>query len=467
MSELLDAFEILLEAKTKLSKYNIRKMSYKELCKIFNVDSNLQEDKDTNKAYLFIANDYYKKLLEKVKNKDYEKCRSGAICIKLEDLIIFIDYGDFGNYNKSHYDPENNYIYVYTKNLNSIYSDYIFRSNFMHEITHYLYKNENDSSLPWNYKAYNENEIKYYTQPSEIMSNKISICNFLCNEIIYNINRVINKENLLSDSNLQAFINSQLNFITSHKGFIYHNFLVALSKDKKAFNDFYNEILENCIEYVRENFEECTMYSMYHELQENLSNLFKEKEMNNILDEGDKKIFTKGNTHYNSSEDELYYYDLLKKKWPDVIMSYTDDRMVSPDTHRHWQMDFYIPSKDMAINLNKHIRHGRRPYNPADPNCQKDVRWLKSKAEPGNFYEKILHTWTELDPLKRKIAKDTGLKYIEIFNMDEFNTWYNNPELTYEEYKFAPESMQYNSNEYFKQKARHRDIYGNDSKWDE
>ena len=181
-----------------------------------------------------------------------------------------------------------------------------------------------------------------------------------------------------------------------------------------------------------------------------------------ILKEGDKKVFDK-DSGYNSSEDELFYFDLLKKKWPDVIMSYTDDRFVNPDTHRHFQADYYIPSKDWFINLDKTITHGRRPYNPNDPNCQADVKWLKSKAEPGNYYERMLKQWTITDPIKRQIAKDNNFRLIEIFNMDEFNKWYENPELTYEEYKFPPESMQYDSNEYFKQKDRGRDIYGNDS----
>lgn len=181
-----------------------------------------------------------------------------------------------------------------------------------------------------------------------------------------------------------------------------------------------------------------------------------------VLDEGDKKVFDK-RTGYNSSKDELYYFDLLKKKWPDIIMSYTDDRLVNPDTHRHFQMDYFVPSEDMAIQIMKHVKHGRRRYNPDDPNCQKDVRWLKSKAKPGNFYEKILHTWKDLDPLKIQLAKENGIKYVDIYNMDEFIKWYNNPELTYEEYKTAPESMQYDSDEYFTQKARGRDIYGNDS----
>ena len=45
-----------------------------------------------------------------------------------------------------------------------------------------------------------------------------------------------------------------------------------------------------------------------------------------ILREGDKKIFDK-DSGYNISEDEEYYYELLKKKWPDVERSVTDDRL--------------------------------------------------------------------------------------------------------------------------------------------
>lgn len=176
--------------------------------------------------------------------------------------------------------------------------------------------------------------------------------------------------------------------------------------------------------------------------------------------EGDKKVFD-DETGYNSSKDEQYILEKLKEKWPDVIMSYTDDRFVNPETHRHFQLDFYIPSEDMGMNYNKIFTHGRRKYNPNDPNCQKDVEWLKQQE--GDYYKRALKQWTVTDPLKRKVAEFNGLKLIEWFNLDEFETWYNHPELSYEEYKYAPESMQYDSEEYFKQKARGRDIYGVDS----
>ena len=176
------------------------------------------------------------------------------------------------------------------------------------------------------------------------------------------------------------------------------------------------------------------------------------------IQEGDKKVYNK-NSKYNSSKDELYIFKKLKDKWSDVVMSYTDDRFVNPETHRHFQLDFYIPSLDLGINYNKAWTHGRRPYNPDDPSCQEDVKWLES--EKGDYYKRALKQWTVTDPIKRQVAKDNRLKFIEFFNRDEFETWYNDPSLTYEEYK-QPTSFQYNSDEYWEQKAKGRDTNGND-----
>jgi len=172
-----------------------------------------------------------------------------------------------------------------------------------------------------------------------------------------------------------------------------------------------------------------------------------------------KKIFDK-DSGYNVSLDEEYYYDLVKKKWPDAERSQTFDDFRNPENHRPWQVDIYVPSEKMMIMIQKNWKHGRRPYDSEDPACQSDVKWLESKD--GEYYKKVLYTWTQLDPLKRKIAKKLGYRYVEIFNLDEFEKWYDNPNLTYQEYKH-PERLEYDSDEYFRQKDRGRDVYGNDS----
>lgn len=179
-----------------------------------------------------------------------------------------------------------------------------------------------------------------------------------------------------------------------------------------------------------------------------------------ILDEGDKKIFNKNGPHYNSSKDEEAVYDLLKKKWPKMIMNYKNEDFRSPVTHRTWQIDFASPEDNLYINYNRHIKHGRRIYDPEDPNCQKDVAWLKK--QDGEFYKKILHTWTVVDPLKRIVAKQLGWNYVELFDRDEVEKFLADPTLSYDEYRSPIETMQYDSDRYFKGKDRNRDEFGND-----
>lgn len=199
--------------------------------------------------------------------------------------------------------------------------------------------------------------------------------------------------------------------------------------------------------------------SKFRKLVENLNDI-KQWLSQSSIQEGDKKVFDK-DSGYNSSKDEQYIFEKLKEKYPNIVISYTDDRFINPETKRHFQLDFYDPDSDTGFNYNKTWTHCRRKFNPNDPNCQEDVKWLES--QPGDYYKRALKQWTITDPIKREVAKANGLKFIEWFNLDEFNTWFENPELNYEEYKYAPDSVQYDSEEYFKQKARGRDIYGNDS----
>ena len=51
------------------------------------------------------------------------------------------------------------------------------------------------------------------------------------------------------------------------------------------------------------------------------------------LDE--EKIYDK-DSGYNVSEDEEYYWDMIKKKWPDAQKSQTLDFFRNPYNHRPW-----------------------------------------------------------------------------------------------------------------------------------
>lgn len=254
-----------------ISTIAIQPRTYEELCDIFNVSlEELEEDKDDNKAYLYLAYDYYKKLLQKIDKRDYDILKSGALYIDLDDFTVFIDNGNHGSYNYSNYDGENKRIYLYTKDLDNIKDDIYFRSNFMHEVTHYLSEFENDNSMPWNYSNYSDDKISYYTQPTEILSNKVAICDFMINLIKKSIRNNISEKDLLITEFIQKQIDRIIDTITSKKGFIYHEFFNALAKDKEAFKEFYKEIVETCIEYIEDNLQECTQYAMLNDLVESL-----------------------------------------------------------------------------------------------------------------------------------------------------------------------------------------------------
>lgn len=251
----------------------IKVPSYEELCHIFNVDKKLTEDKADNEAWIYLACSYYKMLMNKIKVHDYIKTTSGAYKINLGDIDVYVSTGNNGTYNHSSYNPDWKCINLHTKDFNTISSDYIFRSNFIHEITHYLSEHEDDNSMPWNYTKADEDLIKCYTQPTELLADEVSVCDFMIKLIEDDLHSTLHKADLLTTEALTARINKVIHVITSNPGFIYHEFFAALSNDPKAFVDFYTEIVDTCIDYIQHNLKECNIYAIYNELVESLSKL--------------------------------------------------------------------------------------------------------------------------------------------------------------------------------------------------
>lgn len=251
----------------------IKVPSHEELCHIFNVDNQLTEDKIDNEAWIYLACSYYKIFINKIKTHKYSKTTSGAYKVNLDDIDIYVSTGNDGTYNHSSYNSDWKCINLYTKDFKSVSSDYIFRSNFIHEITHYLSEHEDDNSFPWNYTRPEEDLIKYYTQPTELLADKISVCDFMIKLIEDDLRSTLHKEDLLTREALTSRINNIIHAITSHRGFIYHEFFAALSNNSKAFLDFYMEIVDTCIDYVQHNLKECNIYAIYNELVESLSEL--------------------------------------------------------------------------------------------------------------------------------------------------------------------------------------------------
>lgn len=79
--------------------------------------------------------------------------------------------------------------------------------------------------------------------------------------------------------------------------------------------------------------------------------------------------------------------------------------------------DFYIPKKDLYIELNIHWTHG---YHVYDESNEQDIRQLRKwQSKDSAFYKKAIEVWTIKDPLKFKTAKDNNLNYVVLWNTDD------------------------------------------------
>lgn len=88
--------------------------------------------------------------------------------------------------------------------------------------------------------------------------------------------------------------------------------------------------------------------------------------------------------------------------------------------------DFYVPELDLYIEYQGHPGHGQHSFNSNSEEDIKLVETWKCKSENGlkPQYLGFINTWTVKDPLKRKIAKENNLNWIEFFTVKEFEEWF-------------------------------------------
>lgn len=116
-------------------------------------------------------------------------------------------------------------------------------------------------------------------------------------------------------------------------------------------------------------------------------------------------------------EDRVYELLLLKFPKRDVIRQYRSLEYPFP-------CDFYIKSLDLYIEYNPGPRHNRRPFNPRLKEHREELELLKYKTlNESRWYEGVIRTWTQRDPLKRKTAKQNNLNWIEFFSFKEVKNW--------------------------------------------
>lgn len=132
-----------------------------------------------------------------------------------------------------------------------------------------------------------------------------------------------------------------------------------------------------------------------------------------------KKVYlTKKKNHtFNGSKVEDKLYLELKSKFIDSIHHY------STDPRYPFECDFYIPSKDLFIELNFHWTHGLEPF---DKTNKKHLEILnKWKSKNTKYFNNAIDVWTKRDPLKLEIIKKNNLNYKIFYNQNEFERWLN------------------------------------------
>ena len=127
----------------------------------------------------------------------------------------------------------------------------------------------------------------------------------------------------------------------------------------------------------------------------------------------------KGTFSSSSSEDTLYglLVEYADQHGMTVVRQYRDEKRYP------FAVDFYIPERDLFIELNGSWSHGKHWYEADRAMDQKTVQtWLK-KGKRSKYYRAALDTWTKRDVRKREAARQAELNYVTLW--DGFESLYD------------------------------------------
>ena len=131
----------------------------------------------------------------------------------------------------------------------------------------------------------------------------------------------------------------------------------------------------------------------------------------------DNRIKSMKGHRFSKKEDEIYNYLITIDK--DTKRQYYSE--LYP-----FHCDFYLPNFDVYIEYQGMWTHGKHPFNKDNNEDKILLEDWKNKALNSKFYKSAIENWTITDPLKREIAKDNKLNYLEIFPKDSFKDIINN-----------------------------------------
>lgn len=117
----------------------------------------------------------------------------------------------------------------------------------------------------------------------------------------------------------------------------------------------------------------------------------------------------------SSSEDALY--ELLVEHADQLGMTVV--RQHRDEERYPFAVDFYIPERDLFIELNGSWSHGGHWYESDREMDQKTVQTWRKKGKKSQYYLNALGTWTERDVRKREAAREAQLNYVTLWDGSE------------------------------------------------
>lgn len=123
----------------------------------------------------------------------------------------------------------------------------------------------------------------------------------------------------------------------------------------------------------------------------------------------------KGTFNSSSSEDALYelLVEYANQHDMTVVRQYCDENRYP------FAVDFYIPERDLFIELNGSWSHGRHWYESDREMDQKIAQTWRKKGEKSKYYRAAFETWVERDVRKRAAARQAELNYVTLWDGSE------------------------------------------------
>lgn len=119
-----------------------------------------------------------------------------------------------------------------------------------------------------------------------------------------------------------------------------------------------------------------------------------------------------GTLSTSSSEDALYglLVEYANQHDMTVVRQYRDEKRYP------FAVDFYIPERDLFIELNGSWSHGGHWYEADREMDQKTVQTWRTRGKRSKYYTNALETWTQRDVRKREAAREARLNYVTLWD---------------------------------------------------